>query len=151
MRGNNPVMTEFDYAVVENTLAKDGQNPIVACVCLHGVPGFYGDKVTMQYGKPEAVSSHPGKTHAHTHMHVRTHTNPHHAYTNSLSTIASCVLCRFDIVFVGNRVFVWIPFPETLIPLSIPSLTLTPLLFGLFILYGFYNDHQKKKITETRV
>jgi hypothetical protein len=60
MRGNSAVMTEFDYAVVENTLAKDGQNPIVACISLHGVPGFYGEKVSMLFGKPEAVSSHPG-------------------------------------------------------------------------------------------
>ncbi|KAF9082079.1 hypothetical protein BGX23_000124 [Mortierella sp. AD031] len=55
MRGNSAVMTEHDYAVVENTLAKDGQNPIIACICLHGVPGFYGDKVSMLYGKPEAI------------------------------------------------------------------------------------------------
>jgi hypothetical protein len=61
MRESCPVMTEFDYAVVENTLAKDGQNPIVACVSLHGVPGFYGDKVSILFGKPEAISSHPGK------------------------------------------------------------------------------------------
>lgn len=61
MRGNSAVMTEYDYAVVENTLAKDGQNPIVACICLQGVPGFYGEKVSMLYGKPEAVCSNPGK------------------------------------------------------------------------------------------
>ncbi|KAK3836259.1 MAG: hypothetical protein J3R72DRAFT_450858 [Linnemannia gamsii] len=59
MSGNSAVMTEFDYAVVENTLAKEGENPIIACICLHGVPGFYGEKVQMQYGKPEAVCSHP--------------------------------------------------------------------------------------------
>ncbi|KAF9932354.1 hypothetical protein FBU30_008334 [Linnemannia zychae] len=59
MRGNSPVMTEFDYAVVENTLAKDGENPIVACICLQHVPGFYGEKVSLQFGKPEAVSSQP--------------------------------------------------------------------------------------------
>lgn len=59
MRGNSAVMTEYDYAVVENTLAKDGQNPIVAGISLHGVPGFYGEKVSMLYGKPEAVCSNP--------------------------------------------------------------------------------------------
>ncbi|KAF9905040.1 hypothetical protein EC991_002049 [Linnemannia zychae] len=59
MRGNGAVMTEFDYAVVENTQAKEGENPIIACISLHGVPGFYGEKVQMQYGKPEAVSSNP--------------------------------------------------------------------------------------------
>ncbi|KAF9146764.1 hypothetical protein BGX30_009546 [Mortierella sp. GBA39] len=59
MRGNSAVMTEYDYAVVENTLAKDGQNPIVAGICLHSVPGFYGEKVSMLYGKPEAVCSNP--------------------------------------------------------------------------------------------
>ncbi|KAG0291904.1 hypothetical protein BGZ96_004705 [Linnemannia gamsii] len=59
LSGNCPVMTEFDYAVVENTLSMNGQNPIVACASLHGVPGFYGEKVSMLFGKPEAISSHP--------------------------------------------------------------------------------------------
>ena len=53
-------MTEYDYAVVENTLALEGQNPLVACICLQQSPGYYG-KVYLNYGKPEAVASHPGK------------------------------------------------------------------------------------------
>lgn len=52
-------MTEYDYAVVENTLAKDGENPIVACICLQATPGYYG-KVQLQYGTAECVGSHPG-------------------------------------------------------------------------------------------
>ncbi|KAF9285640.1 hypothetical protein BGZ68_003685 [Mortierella alpina] len=56
--GKFPVMTEYDYAVVENTLAKDGENPIVACICLQATPGYYG-KVQLQYGTAECVGSHP--------------------------------------------------------------------------------------------
>ncbi|KAG9327241.1 hypothetical protein KVV02_002694 [Mortierella alpina] len=58
LRGNCPVMTVYDYAVVENTLAKDDENPIVACMCLQTTPGYYG-KVQLQYGTPECVGSHP--------------------------------------------------------------------------------------------
>ncbi|KAG0057453.1 hypothetical protein BGZ83_010021 [Gryganskiella cystojenkinii] len=58
LRGNSAVMTEYDYAVVENTLAPEGENPLVACICLQQSPGYYG-KVALNYGKPEAVGSHP--------------------------------------------------------------------------------------------
>ncbi|CAO3572508.1 unnamed protein product [Mortierella alpina] len=58
LRGNSAVMSVYDYAVVENTLAKDGENPIVACMCLQATPGYYG-KVQLQYGTPECVGSHP--------------------------------------------------------------------------------------------
>ncbi|KAF9896567.1 hypothetical protein BX616_007195 [Lobosporangium transversale] len=51
-------MTEFDYALVENTLAKEGENPIVACICLHACSGYYG-KVRLVYGKPECVGTLP--------------------------------------------------------------------------------------------
>ncbi|KAF9190975.1 hypothetical protein BGZ51_007993 [Haplosporangium sp. Z 767] len=58
LRGNSAVMTEYDAALVENTLAKEGENPIVACVCLHLSPGYYG-KTSLSWGKPECVGSHP--------------------------------------------------------------------------------------------
>ncbi|KAG0203949.1 hypothetical protein BGX28_003951 [Mortierella sp. GBA30] len=58
LSGHCKVMTEYDYALVENTLAKEGENPIVACVCLQASPGYYG-KVQLTYGKPECVGSHP--------------------------------------------------------------------------------------------
>ncbi|KAG0369339.1 hypothetical protein BGZ54_010227 [Gamsiella multidivaricata] len=58
LRGNAGVMSEYDYALVENTLAKEGENPIVACVSLHAVPGYYGN-VKLQYGRPECVGSLP--------------------------------------------------------------------------------------------
>ncbi|KAF9163005.1 hypothetical protein DFQ26_003038 [Actinomortierella ambigua] len=56
--GQSAVMSEYDYAVVDNTHAKEGENPIVACVCLQKMPGYYG-KVKLQYGKPEVVGTHP--------------------------------------------------------------------------------------------
>ncbi|KAF9571285.1 hypothetical protein EC968_000781 [Mortierella alpina] len=58
LRGNAVVMTVYDYAVVENTLAKGDENPIVACMCLQATQGYYG-KVQLQYGTPECVGSHP--------------------------------------------------------------------------------------------
>ncbi|KAK3816417.1 MAG: hypothetical protein J3Q66DRAFT_440849 [Benniella sp.] len=58
MRGNSGVMSYYDYAIAVNTLAKEGQNPVVACVCLQASPGYYG-KVPILYGKPECVGSHP--------------------------------------------------------------------------------------------
>jgi len=60
MRGNSGVMSFYDYAIAVNTLAKEGQNPVVACVCLQASPGYYG-KVPILYGKPECVGSHPGR------------------------------------------------------------------------------------------
>ncbi|KAI1320492.1 hypothetical protein EDD11_000877 [Mortierella claussenii] len=56
--GNHGVMTEFDFALVENTLAREGQNPIIACISLQATPGYYG-KVRLLYGKPECVGTHP--------------------------------------------------------------------------------------------
>ncbi|GJJ71113.1 hypothetical protein EMPS_03463 [Entomortierella parvispora] len=58
LRGNSAVMTEYDFALVENTRAADGENPIVACACLHAVPGYYGS-VPIQFGKPEVFGTHP--------------------------------------------------------------------------------------------
>ena len=59
MRGNSAVMTVYDYALVENTKVGPGENPIVACGCLHAVPGYYGS-VPIQFGKPEVFATHPG-------------------------------------------------------------------------------------------
>ncbi|KAF9209047.1 hypothetical protein BGZ59_010303 [Podila verticillata] len=58
LRGNSAVMSEYDYALVENTRAAAGENPIVACACLHAVPGYYGS-VRLQFGKPEGIATHP--------------------------------------------------------------------------------------------
>ncbi|KAG0029371.1 hypothetical protein BGZ81_003853 [Podila clonocystis] len=58
LRGNHTVMTENDYAIVENTLAKEGENPIIACTCLMTGTGYYGD-VDLSLGKPEAVGCLP--------------------------------------------------------------------------------------------
>lgn len=51
-------MSEYDYALIENTRAAAGENPIVACACLHAVPGYYGS-VRLQFGKPEVIATHP--------------------------------------------------------------------------------------------
>ncbi|KAF9573624.1 hypothetical protein EC968_008261 [Mortierella alpina] len=58
LRGNSAVMTEYDYALVENTRAQPGECPLVACACLHAVPGYYGS-VQLQYGKVEVIATHP--------------------------------------------------------------------------------------------
>ncbi|KAG9326044.1 hypothetical protein KVV02_000755 [Mortierella alpina] len=58
LRGNSAVMTEYDYALVENTRAQPGECPLVACACLHAVPGYYGS-VQLQYGKLEVIATHP--------------------------------------------------------------------------------------------
>ncbi|KAF9953557.1 hypothetical protein BGZ72_005340 [Mortierella alpina] len=58
LRGNSVVMTEHDYALVENTRAQPGECPLVACACLHAVPGYYGS-VQLQYGKLEVIATHP--------------------------------------------------------------------------------------------
>ncbi|CAO3571926.1 unnamed protein product [Mortierella alpina] len=58
LRGNSAVMTEYDYALVENTRAQPGDCPLVACACLHAVPGYYGS-VQLQYGKLEVIATHP--------------------------------------------------------------------------------------------
>ncbi|KAG0349414.1 hypothetical protein BG004_006443 [Podila humilis] len=58
LRGDHTVMGVNDVAIVENTLAKEGENPIVACTSLMHGPGYYG-KVKLQLGKPEAVGCLP--------------------------------------------------------------------------------------------
>ncbi|KAF9178076.1 hypothetical protein BGZ51_008115 [Haplosporangium sp. Z 767] len=58
LRGNSAVMTEYDYALIENTRAQPGDCPLVACASLHAVPGYYGS-VRLQYGVPEVIATHP--------------------------------------------------------------------------------------------
>ncbi|KAG0238969.1 hypothetical protein BGW41_007985 [Actinomortierella wolfii] len=56
--GWNIAMSEYDVALVENTLAKDGEQRIVASVALTHAPGYYGS-VPLEYGKPELVATWP--------------------------------------------------------------------------------------------
>ncbi|KAI1300387.1 hypothetical protein EDD11_006211 [Mortierella claussenii] len=58
LRDNSAVMTKYDFAVAENTAAKQGDCWLIACVCLHAVPGYYGS-ISLQYGKPEVIATHP--------------------------------------------------------------------------------------------
>jgi hypothetical protein len=52
-------MSEYDYALVEDTNNKaKGKNPIVACVSLHNVPAYYGS-VNLVFGKPELIATEP--------------------------------------------------------------------------------------------
>ncbi|KAF9121408.1 hypothetical protein BGW39_010556 [Mortierella sp. 14UC] len=63
MTGQHPLMSEYDFALVEDTnileAPKPGQAPrplIVAATCLMLVSGFYGS-VDMAWGMPEAVGT----------------------------------------------------------------------------------------------
>ncbi|KAF9578393.1 hypothetical protein BGW38_005815, partial [Lunasporangiospora selenospora] len=58
LRGNSQVMSEYDYALVENTLAKPGQCRIVACVSLQSASCYYG-KTHLQIARPELIGTHP--------------------------------------------------------------------------------------------
>ncbi|KAI1319916.1 hypothetical protein EDD11_002591 [Mortierella claussenii] len=59
MSGKNAAMSEFDYALVEDThRGKEGKNPIVAGVSLHRFMIHYGS-VDLPVGKPELVASLP--------------------------------------------------------------------------------------------
>ncbi|KAF9911954.1 hypothetical protein EC991_001401 [Linnemannia zychae] len=59
LSGKTSVMTEHDYALVEDTNNKaKGKNPIVACVSLHEVPAYYGS-VQLVFGKPELIATEP--------------------------------------------------------------------------------------------
>ncbi|KAF9088715.1 hypothetical protein BGX23_007148 [Mortierella sp. AD031] len=51
-------MSEFDYAVVEDTGRKDCKNPIVSCVCLLRVRAYYGS-VKLFFGEPELIATDP--------------------------------------------------------------------------------------------
>ncbi|KAG0057441.1 hypothetical protein BGZ83_010009 [Gryganskiella cystojenkinii] len=52
------VTTVYDFALVENTRAADGENPIVATISLQQNIGYFG-KVKLMYGVPEIVATHP--------------------------------------------------------------------------------------------
>ena len=54
------ITSAYDYALVENALATDGENPIIACISLQKSVGYFG-KVKLTYGTPEIVATHPGK------------------------------------------------------------------------------------------
>jgi len=61
MSGKNAVMSEHDYAVIEDTQRKNqpgntDRNPIVACIGLHRVRAFYGC-VPLFFGKPELIAT----------------------------------------------------------------------------------------------
>ncbi|KAF9572023.1 hypothetical protein EC968_010428 [Mortierella alpina] len=58
LSGKSPVMSEYDYALVEDTKREKGLNPIVACVSLHQNKGYYGS-VDVTYGKPELIATDP--------------------------------------------------------------------------------------------
>ncbi|KAG0303222.1 hypothetical protein BGZ98_006888, partial [Dissophora globulifera] len=58
LSGKSAAMSEFDYAVVEDTKREEGKNPIVACVSLHRHLAYYGS-VNVHFGKPEVVASDP--------------------------------------------------------------------------------------------
>ncbi|KAG0262612.1 hypothetical protein DFQ27_002233 [Actinomortierella ambigua] len=58
LKGTNACMSSTDYALVENTQAGPSQNPIVAAVSLHEIPGYYGS-VRLTYGKPELIACDP--------------------------------------------------------------------------------------------
>ncbi|KAF9425832.1 hypothetical protein BGZ94_007183 [Podila epigama] len=56
--GKINVMSEYDYALVEDTRRDKGKNPIVACVSLHRLEGYYGS-VDLTFGKPELIATDP--------------------------------------------------------------------------------------------
>ncbi|GJJ77732.1 hypothetical protein EMPS_10091 [Entomortierella parvispora] len=58
MSGKSVAMSEYDYALVEDTQRGKGANPVVACVCLHHVKAYYGS-VDVTFGKPELVATDP--------------------------------------------------------------------------------------------
>ncbi|KAG0055276.1 hypothetical protein BGZ90_005790 [Linnemannia elongata] len=59
LSGKAAVMSEYDYALVEDTNNKaKGLNPIVACVSLLSVPAYYGS-VNLDFGEPELIATEP--------------------------------------------------------------------------------------------
>jgi hypothetical protein len=53
-------MSEFDYALVEDTRRGKGKNPIIACASLHQCLMYYGS-VNLNVGKPELIATDPVK------------------------------------------------------------------------------------------
>ncbi|KAG0286713.1 hypothetical protein BGZ98_004978, partial [Dissophora globulifera] len=56
LSGKSAMMSEFDYAVVEDTKREEGKNPIVVCVSLHHDLAYYGP-VNVHLGKPEVIAN----------------------------------------------------------------------------------------------
>ena len=58
LSGKSHVMTEHDYALVEDTKREKGFNPIVACVSLQQSKAYYGS-TDVTFGKPELIATDP--------------------------------------------------------------------------------------------
>ncbi|KAF8935397.1 hypothetical protein BGZ47_009966 [Haplosporangium gracile] len=59
LSGVNATMSEFDYALVEDTKCKGtDKNPIVACVSIQRVRAYYGS-LKLFFGKPELIATNP--------------------------------------------------------------------------------------------
>ena len=61
MSGENVVMSEHDFALIEDTHRRaTDKNPIIACAGLHRVRAFYGSSsVQLFFGKPELIATDP--------------------------------------------------------------------------------------------
>ncbi|KAG0196593.1 hypothetical protein BGX33_001491 [Mortierella sp. NVP41] len=59
LSGKNAVMSEFDYALVEDTKRAPGKNPIVACLALHRVRAYYGCVDDLFFGRPDVIATDP--------------------------------------------------------------------------------------------
>ncbi|KAG0366945.1 hypothetical protein BGZ54_004662 [Gamsiella multidivaricata] len=58
LSGKNAAMSEYDYALVEDTRCPEEKNPIIACVSLHRYVAYYGS-VDIHIGKPELIATNP--------------------------------------------------------------------------------------------
>ncbi|CAO3566582.1 unnamed protein product [Mortierella alpina] len=56
LSGKNSTMSEFDYALVEDTTVETGTNPIVACASLHRLKAYYGS-VDLFFGHLELIAT----------------------------------------------------------------------------------------------
>ncbi|KAF9908170.1 hypothetical protein EC991_010191 [Linnemannia zychae] len=56
LSGKCGTMSEFNYALVEDTKRKDGKNPIVACASIHRLRAYYGS-IKLFFGKPELIAT----------------------------------------------------------------------------------------------
>ncbi|KAF9436561.1 hypothetical protein BGZ76_003609 [Entomortierella beljakovae] len=58
LSGKSGTMSEFDYALVEDTKKEKGKNPIVACISLQRIKAYYGS-IILNFGKPELIATEP--------------------------------------------------------------------------------------------
>lgn len=58
MSGKSVAMSEYDYALVEDTTRGQDLNPIVSCIALHRLKCYYGS-VNVHFGKPELIATDP--------------------------------------------------------------------------------------------